>query len=177
MNAMRHATLGLAISMGSLACSAQQATIPFGQIERGTQLYASLAAGGSEISSSSPLSSLSPGVADPEPYAAAFERVPPVAVPRVLNSKFYSLNGLHLGMAVFDVEMTQHCIAVHQCREGNPLMPSSLAGQLSIDFAFVGYSSFVSYRLKKHRNRLWLLSPAVGIAAHAVGVESGFAHY
>jgi hypothetical protein len=80
-------------------------------------------------------------------------------------------------MAVFDVGMTQHCIADHHCREGNPLMPSSLAGQLSVDFAYVGYGTFVSYRLKKHRNRLWLLSPAVGIAAHAVGVESGFAHY
>jgi hypothetical protein len=79
-------------------------------------------------------------------------------------------------MAVFDVEMTQHCIANHHCVEGNPLMPSSHAGQLSVNFALVGYGTFISYRLKKQENKLWLLSPTVGIAAHTVGVASGFAN-
>jgi hypothetical protein len=86
------------------------------------------------------------------------------------------MNGLHLGMATFDVAMTQRCIADHHCQEGNPLMPSSLAGQLSIDFAYVGYGTFVSYRLKRHGSKLWWLSPTVGAAAHTVGVAIGFAH-
>ncbi len=44
------------------------------------------------------------------------------------------VNGLQLGMMIFDVEMTQHCIADHHCQEGNPLMPSSHAGQLAVGF-------------------------------------------
>jgi hypothetical protein len=178
MSAMQFAMLGLAISMASSACPAQGVAIPFGQIERDAKLEASLRAPDSETSASTSSSSIFPGVASPTPFVAGVERGPaaPVA-PRILDSKFYTLNGLHLGMAVFDVGMTQHCIAVHQCREGNPLMPSSLAGQLSMDFAFVGYSSFVSYRLKKHRSSMWWLSPTVGAAAHAVGVTTGIAHY
>jgi len=58
------------------------------------------------------------------------------------------LNGLHLSVAIFDVEMTQHCIAVHHCREGNPLMPSSLAGELGVGFALVGYGAVVSYEFQ-----------------------------
>jgi hypothetical protein len=86
------------------------------------------------------------------------------------------VNALHLGMAAFDVGMTQHCIATHHCREGNPLMPSSMAGQLSINFALVGYSSYVSYRLKMHRSRAWWMSPTIGVVAHTVGTATGFAH-
>ena len=42
------------------------------------------------------------------------------------------------GMADLDVEKTQHCIANHQCVEGNPLMPSAHVDQLGINFALVG---------------------------------------
>ena len=78
MNAMRHATLGLAISMGSLACSAQQATIPFGQIERNAQLYARLTVQDDDMISSLSSSSLfrstfsQPGFGElyMEPYSA-----------------------------------------------------------------------------------------------------------
>jgi hypothetical protein len=79
-------------------------------------------------------------------------------------------------MASFDVAMTQRCIASHTCREGNPLMPSSFAGKLGANFALVGYGSFVSYRMKKHRNNLWWVSPTVGVAAHSVGAATGIAH-
>jgi hypothetical protein len=89
---------------------------------------------------------------------------------------FFLVHGLHLGLAVLDVELTQHCIANHHCVEGNPLMPSSHAGQLGINFALVGYGAFVSYKLKKQDRKLWLLSPTVGIAAHSVGVATGIAH-
>jgi hypothetical protein len=79
-------------------------------------------------------------------------------------------------MAVFDVEMTHRCIVSHKCREGNPLMPSSLAGALSVNFAFVGYGSWISYRLKKHHARVWWLSPAIGTASHIVGAATGLMH-
>jgi hypothetical protein len=96
--------------------------------------------------------------------------------PRTADTKFFLLNGIHLGMAVFDVEMTQRCIANHRCHETNPLMPSSQAGQLGINFALVGSGSLASYWLKKHQSRLWWLPPATGAAAHSYGVATGFEH-
>jgi hypothetical protein len=98
-------------------------------------------------------------------------------VHRTIGSSFYLLNGLHLGMAALDVEMTHHCIANHQCREGNPIMPSSLGGQIGIDLAFVSYSSFMSYRMKKHNTRMWWISPASGAAAHTVGAVASATHW
>jgi hypothetical protein len=108
---------------------------------------------------------------------SGFVRVAPMTVHRGLGSSFLLLNGLHLGMAAFDVEMTHHCIADHHCREGNPIMPSSLGAQISIDFALVGYSSFMSYRLKKHHARMWWISPTSGAAAHLAGGISSASHW
>ena len=185
MNAAQGTMLGLTIAMGGWACSAQQATIPFKQLERDAHLSARLTVPDNEIaitssvsSSSYSSSSLSPEVVSPEPFVAGYVREPPVPfkAPRTLSSSFYLLNGLHLGMAVFDVEMTQRCIATHHCREGNPLMPSSLAGGLSVNLALVGTGSYISYRLKKHRASLWWLSPTVGTASHIVGVTTGLMH-
>jgi hypothetical protein len=177
MNTARRTMLGLAIAIVTSACYSQNATIPFRQLEREAQLTASIALPGNETGSSSLFSSsLNPGIGAMEPSAAGFTRtIPasPMRVPRIVDSKFVLLNGLHLGMAVLDVGLTQHCIADHHCREGNPIMPSSLAGQLSVNIAFVSYGSFVSYRLKKHRSSMWGLSPTVGISAHTVGVATG----
>jgi hypothetical protein len=175
--------LGLAIVMGGVTCSAQPATIPFGQLERDAQLSARMTVPDNEIASNASPSSFSssslyPGVATPMPFAAISMYKPrvPTKAPRTLSSNYYLLNGLHLGMAVLDVEMTQHCIATQHCREGNPLMPSSLAGGLSVNLALVGYGSYVSYRLKKHHSSMWWLSPTVGTASHIVGVATGLMH-
>jgi hypothetical protein len=173
MNAVNGTMLCLAVAMGALACSAQDATIPIRQIERDAQLSWEPATPGSEaaVSHSNGIPSGSSS------SAAGFVLAPPAyKAPRTLSRGFFLMNGLHLGMAAFDVAMSQRCIADHQCREGNPLMPSSLAGQLSANFAYVGWGTFVSYRLKRHGSKLWWLSPTVGIASHAVGVASGFAH-
>lgn len=168
--------LGLAIAMGGWACSAQEATIPFGQLERDAQLSARLTAPDYETASSLSSSSLSPGVVSAAPSAARFVRMPTETIPGILNSKFFLFNGLHLGMATLDVTMTQRCIAAHTCREANPLMPASFAGKLCVNFALVGYSSFVSYRMKKHGSNLWWISPASGVAVHSVGAATGIAH-
>jgi len=178
MNTVQGTMLGLTIAIGGWACSAQQATIPFKQLEQDAQLTARLTVPGNEATNSFSSSSLSPEVVSLEPSAASYVRVPPVpvAAPRTLSSSFYLLNGLHLGMAVLDVEMTQRCIANHTCREGNPLMPSSLAGSLSVNIALVGSGSYVSYLLKRRRSNLWWLSPTVGVAGHGVGVATSVAH-
>ncbi|MGC1462977.1 MAG: hypothetical protein WA802_12295 [Terracidiphilus sp.] len=176
MNAMRGTTLGLAVALATLATSAQENRIPLKQIEmdaQNLQLLATAAAPDNEAAAEhangmlSGTSSSSGGFVLPAPA---------VKLPRTLSPGFFLLNGAHLGLAVFDVEMTQHCLADHHCVEGNPLMPSSRAGQLGLNFALFGYGSFMSYRLKRQERRLWMLSPVVGIVAHTVGVATGFAH-
>ncbi len=98
------------------------------------------------------------------------------ATPRTADSKFFLLNGIQLGMAVFDVEMTQRCIASHRCRETNPVMPTSQAGQLSVNFALAACNSGISYWLKKHGSKLWWLPSSAGIVVHSAGVTTGFEH-
>jgi len=97
-------------------------------------------------------------------------------VSHTFSRSYFLLNGLHLGMALFDVELTQNCIADHHCREGNPIMPSSRAGQLGISFGTFAYASGTSYWLKKHHSRYWWIAPAAGIVGHSVGVSTGFEH-
>ena len=108
--------------------------------------------------------------------AAKTPASPSLLPPRVADSKFFLFNGVQLGMALFDVEMTQRCIASHHCRETNPLMPSSQVGQISVNIALAAYSSGVSYWLKKHKCKLWWVPPATGFVAHSIGVATGFEH-
>jgi hypothetical protein len=168
--------IGAVILLGSCACLAQKAGIPFSRIEQDAQLSAKpvLSAGIAANSLSS--SSFAPGAVAPEPSAGGFTRASPVIRRRPIFANYLLLNGLHFGMAMLDVEMTQHCVADHHCREGNPLMPSSLAGQLGINLSLVGYGSFMSYRLKKHDSHFWWIVPVAGIAAHGAGVATGLAH-
>lgn len=107
------------------------------------------------------------------PPAAIYSMVRPAPNPRIANSKFLVVNFLNLGMAVVDVELTQRCIASHQCREGNPLMPSSQAGQLSIGIGYAALGSLASYWLRKHKSPRWWIPPAVGMAGHAAGIATG----
>jgi len=169
--------LGLAIAFVGTACFAQRTTIPFKQIEKESNLSLAMTLPVSGMSSSLDANSLSSGFSSSESSGASFTRATPTAARRrTLDTGFYLLNGLDIGVAVLDVEMTQHCIATHQCREGNPLMPSSQAGALSVSLGLAGYSTWLGYHLKKHESRIWWLAPTSGIAGHVVGVATGLAH-
>ena len=160
--------MALAVALAGLTCSAQQNPIPFKQIQRdgALQTHSVTATDNGDFSSSAtaPSSSAS-GVEFSLPAAL-------VARP-VLNKTYFVLNGLHLGMALADVGMTQHCIAEHRCKEGNPMMPSSQAGQISVSVGVFAYASATSYWLKKHKSKLWWAPPAVGLVAHTIGFTSG----
>jgi hypothetical protein len=175
--------LGLIVVMGSSICSGQDAKIPFGQIEKAARLSTILALPGNDVASSLSSSDFSssnpvPGLAKEEPLgtAAGFVRVSPVVIHRSFSPSYWMVNGLHMGLAVLDVEATHQCIVSHHCREGNPLVPSSLGGALTLEISLVSFSSYVSYRLKKHDARIWWVSPVVGSAAHTVGLATGLAH-
>jgi hypothetical protein len=96
---------------------------------------------------------------------------------RVIDKRYLLLNGLHLGMGILDVALTQHCIASGRCREGNPLMPSSMTGQLGVNFGYFAYGSLLSYKLKRRHAHFWWISPVSGIASHSVGIASGITNH
>ena len=170
--------IGTILLAGIATSAAQQTSIPLEQIP----LVASVATQPSFSVGNAWTDSYSSSISDllppSEPLGVTIIRpVAPIAEHRVLDRKYYLLNGLHVGMGLLDVGLTQHCIKAHQCTEGNPLMPSSLAGQLSVNFAYVGYAAFFSYNLKKRHSRLWWISPVSGIATHTVGTTTGLMHY
>ncbi len=169
MNKLCRNLLCLSLVVSGLNCLAQNTRVPFKQIERDAQLIANLNTSDREEA----LSHSSEGYSVPSASASSSYMRPSYKQPRVLDSKYLLINGLHLGMAALDIGLTQHCIANHHCREGNPLMPSSLAGQVGVDAALVGSGAFMSFRLKKEDSKLWWLSPVVGMSAHTAGVLSG----
>ena len=172
MSSVHGTMVGVVMAFGCLACSAQDAPSPIRQMNQEARLSVLAPVAPSEVAFGRP--SEMPGASS---SSAGFVFVPPKPrFPRTASTGFFVLNGLHLGMAIFDVEMTQHCLADHHCVEANPLMPSSMGGQLGVDFATVGFGALTSYRMKKDDSKLWVLSPAVGIVAHTLGVATGFAH-
>jgi len=171
MNAAHRVVLGVAIAMGGYACSAQEASNRL-QLPQNAPVKIDLAMARDNAVGKAP-SDFHPGTAS---AGAGFAAPAPPVAPRTADSKFFLLNGIQLGVAVFDVEMTQRCIASHHCRETNPVMPTSQAGQLSVNFALVACNSGISYWLKKHESRLWWLPPSAGAAIHSVGVATGFEH-
>ena len=169
MHKLSSIMVSLSLALAGTTCWAQNAKVPFNQIEKAAPLSASLSFPNSEASLNRP------SEADPPLGAASSLSYiqPTYKRPRVLDGKFFLINGLHLGLAAADIGLTQHCIATHHCREGNPMMPSSLAGQVAVDSSFIGYSAFISFKLKRQESKVWWLSPVVGIGAHAAGVVSG----
>ena len=108
---------------------------------------------------------------------AGFVRVPAARLLRAFTPGYFLFNGAQVGMGILDVEFTQHCIADHHCQEGNPLMPSSQAGQIGVVAGLSAYSYFVSYKLKKQGSRFWWIAPAMGVATHTAGAATGLAHW
>jgi hypothetical protein len=167
-------TVALVIAMTSLAIHAQQPSIPFNRIQRESQpRLHQMADVTAATTTDGSFSSLSASAAPA--LGMAYTRPAAPRIPRVFDRKFFLLNALHLGMALADVGLAQHCIAEHQCKEANPLMPSSRAGQFSVSLGMFAFTSGESYWLKKHRARSWWEPPTAGIVAHIVGVASEIA--
>jgi hypothetical protein len=168
------------ITTGTI-CAAQSTKIPFKQIERNAAADQSnlLLASNADVSSSdAPVSGPFTGnSAASTSSSSVYSLRPTYKRERVFDRKFFLVNGLHLGLAALDVGLTQHCIAAQRCIEGNPLMPSSLGGQVAVDAALVTSSAFISFYLKKQNSKMWWFSPSIGIGAHAVGAASGFRNY
>ena len=171
MNRLYGTVVSLSLIAGGFMCAAQDSTIPFKQIQREASLFAGLSISGREAVLNHPAED---AFSMPSPLPGAGYLQPKYERPRIVDRKFLLLNGLHMGLAALDYGLTQHCIAAQHCREGNPLMPSSVAGQIAVGSAWVGSGFYISYHLKKQDSKLWWLSPVAGISAHAAGAVTGF---
>lgn len=173
--------LGGALLIAGCTCFAQDTQIQFGQIEMNTELAPRPAVpdGGTNGASFSGLapaaSTAAPSVSGAASVADAI-RILRASQHPALGTRYFLLNGLHLGMAGLDLALTQRCIDAHRCREGNPLMPASLAGRAGVEFGLVGFGALVSGRMKLHGLHSWWVTPFIGIVAHGVGVATGLAH-
>lgn len=90
---------------------------------------------------------------------------------QTVDKKFVIVNAVHLGLTVADIEVTQHCLANHTCRESNPLMPSCRAGAYAVGMGMVAGEAVSSYYLKRHGSRWWSVGPLIGIGSHTLGVS------
>ena len=169
MNKLNAALLGMSVAGSMSICSAQGSKIPFMQLEHDARVSAKLMVPDSEaaVSRSNEAYSLPPA------FSASLYVQPTYKQPRTADSKFFLVNGLHLGWAALDIGMTHHCIANHHCREGNPIMPTSWGPQVAINAVFVSTSALISYHLKKQSSKAWWLSPVIGASAHTAGAITG----
>jgi hypothetical protein len=166
-----HAALVCYLVVGSLMAYCQGASVPFGKLQRDAQVPpVELASNAAGMVSAGPASSAvsANGLVAMRPARAD--------QPQMIDRRYLLLNSVHLGMALFDVEMTQRCMAEQQCKEGNPMMPSSQAGQIGVGLGVAAFTAVDAYWARKHNVRTWWMAPAAGIAAHTAGVATGFAH-
>lgn len=187
MRTIHGVALAAALLAVTCAGTAQETPIPFARIQRNAESFTRPAFSSNERNTGEHNSGLSSANESGVSTSLSTSTAPSSAAgivqaltrthKRSLGKKYFLLNTLHLGMAVADLAVTQHCIAEHRCREGNPMMPPSLAGRVSVDMALVGFAYFASARLKRHDARSWWLIPVTGIVAHGAGVATGLAHH
>jgi len=172
MNVVKGAALGVAIAVGAWACPAQELsqTVQHSRYmcmrsnpelvddNSGATVYMDSRAGSALVGEGIPFPTTRIGVA------------------RSQKSSLLLLNGIHLGVAIFDLQMTQRCIVDHRCHEINPVLPSSYRRQLSVNLGIVTYTAGMSYWLQRHKSRLWWLPPSAGIVFHSIGVSTGLKH-
>ncbi len=180
MRKRRGFVLGTAIFiLGGSPCIAQKVPIPFEHLQRNMETPQQPAEMERANASASSFPVLSSGTVSEASTAESPVRSLgtnlTASSPR-LGARFFLFNSLNIGMTALDESLSQQCIAEHRCREANPLMPSSLAGRIGVVAAFAGLGTYVSYRLKRQKSRLWWVPPVFGAAAHSVGAASGFAN-
>ncbi|MDE3199568.1 MAG: hypothetical protein KGN79_01505 [Acidobacteriota bacterium] len=174
MYAARGILINWILMMGAVLCAAQTKPAAWTKLPEAPQPQSRLATLSKPYLSDMNETSWKWKANEDTSFAVTSSRTPRES--RVIDKKYLLLNGLHLGLALADTEMTRACIDAHACREGNPLMPSSHAGQLAVDFGFFAYAAGTSYWFKKNHNGLWWLPAVGGSAAHTAGLITGLLH-
>ena len=96
----------------------------------------------------------------------------PCMAQSVVDKKFLALESGQLAAGLLDAGLTQTCIHQGTCKEGNPWMPSSMAGQFGVAAGMGLANAGLAYYLKKH-TRYWWIPSAAAIGGHAWGASTG----
>ncbi len=87
------------------------------------------------------------------------------------------LLALSMAVGAADVEFTKHCIGIGTCREANPFMPRSRAGQYAIKSVISTSFFFQGWGLRGSRHprlrKIWWLPQAAWIGANIYGAWTG----
>ena len=119
-----------ALTLSGLCCSAQQTAIRFPAFEE-SPTYLASDEGTNGIPSTSPtVVSKSSGSATAVMMMTGSVHAPAVVAHRSIGLSVFVVNMIQISAAGLDIAMTHRCIAGRTCKEGNPMMPSSLGGQL-----------------------------------------------
>lgn len=97
----------------------------------------------------------------------------PLHAQTVVDKKFVALESAQLGMGLLDAGLTQSCIRAGTCKEGNPWMPSSAAGQYGVVLGSSAVETIVAYEAKKHGLKLWWVPTVGAFTAHTIGAGTG----
>jgi hypothetical protein len=98
---------------------------------------------------------------------ACFAQAPAQAP--VIDWKYLAVAGAYATATGVDLWSTHHLLSTGKYKEGNPIMPQSLGGQLAMDSGIFACETFLSYRIKKNGSKWWFLGPSIGIGSHIFG--------
>ncbi len=90
--------------------------------------------------------------------------------PHKFDWKFWTLVGADAGATAGDIWITHDCLQAKTCIEGNPLMPSSLGGQIGLNVPLFSSQIFTAMKLHKEGSKLWWIPLISGTATHGTGI-------
>ena len=92
----------------------------------------------------------------------------------ILASSFWLLTGATVATTVADIELTQHCIRMGTCHEGNPLYPRLSHKQIyAVQLPIAIGVSYLGYRWHKDKFKYWWVPQAAVVAGHGAGIGFG----
>lgn len=172
---IRHLAICVVFTIAASSCYGQDQKIPFLQMERDNSL--SLQQGWSESVDGlnfMAADSLPDSLFEPGYRRNNSAKVQSPRRERVIDAKFLIANGSSVAMTFMDYATTRHCLAAHECTEGNPLMPTSLGGMVLMGVVSDGTISVYSYMLKRrHLGATWVIAPVGNAGLHVWGMYAG----
>lgn len=171
----RHFAVWTVVAIVALSCYGQDKKVPFLQIEQESSL--SLQPGWSDSSNGANL--MAAGTSPNGLFEPGFRRSITVNTQsprhdRVLDAKFFIVNGSSTAMTFLDYATSRHCVALHECIEANPLMPKSLGGMIFVGALSDTTISIYSYFLKRrHFRTTWAIGPTANAGLHLWGMHAG----
>ena len=94
---------------------------------------------------------------------------PKVATPKI-DWFALAVVSVDAGATAADVWLTHDCLQAKTCYEANPLMPSSLTGQITINLGLFASEVSAASKLRKQGSKIWWMPLITGASTHLAGV-------